>query len=158
MATRTIKLDTKEIETIVTLLESCQGQQKLAARLRNACKTIKVSSAKNKGRQFQQDVCMMISRATGLPYTPGVDGLISSRGMGQNGTDVVLLGEAERRFPFAVECKNCESLDLVGAVGQAKANARDGKQWVVFHRRKSLKEDVVVLDAEVFMRMTRHDD
>lgn len=44
---------------------------------------------------------------------PGlVDSDIESRGMGQSGTDVVFSNAAIQHFPFDIECKNCEVLNV----------------------------------------------
>src|SRR3954467_3259894 len=68
------------------------------------------SSAKAKGRRLQQyvrDSLRQIGKAFGL-----VDGDCESRGMGQNGCDLILSPAALKHFPFDIECKNCERLNV----------------------------------------------
>jgi len=151
MAKRTFTLDTKEIKLIV---DSIQDEHvALAKKLSSICRTIKVSSAKAKGRRLQQKVCTDISALIKIPYDSRVDGLIASRGMGQPGIDVMLLGEARTKFPFSIECKACESLDLLGAITQAKNNLAPGTDWMVVTDRKTFEEPVVVMSWEVFLKV-----
>lgn len=68
-------------------------------------------SCKAKGRRLQQQVRDAL-RELGRPYGL-VDGDIESRGMGQNGVDVILSPAAQRVFDLLVECKNTEALSVV---------------------------------------------
>lgn len=71
------------------------------------------SSAKSKGRRLQQavrDILRKIGKNNELGI---VDGDVESRGMGQNGTDVILSPKANSVFGrLAIECKNCEVLNV----------------------------------------------
>ena len=88
-------------------------------------------SAKTKGRKFQQAIAADIRAAFGLPEQDVV-----SRSMGSAGDDIVLSRHAESLFPFAVECKHVESLNLWQAFAQvAKRAART--PLVVFRRNRS---------------------
>lgn len=69
------------------------------------------AACKAKGRRLQQavrDVLRELGRPHGLE-----DGDIESRGMGQNGEDVILSPAAKRLFNLCIECKNVESLNVV---------------------------------------------
>jgi hypothetical protein len=72
---------------------------------------MKTSSAKAKGRRLQQlirNALRTIGKPLGLE-----DGDIESRGMGQNGTDVILSPKANSTFGrLAIECKNVETLNV----------------------------------------------
>lgn len=85
---------------------------------------IKRSSAKAKGRSLQQWACKKISELLDIPW--GKDELIASREMGQPGTDVKLVGEAQERFPFSVECKWQESWSVLAWIKQAQENQKAG--------------------------------
>jgi hypothetical protein len=85
-----------------------------------AKKRIKTSSAKAKGRNLQKWTCQKISELLGIPW--GKDELIASREMGQSGTDVRLVEEAQERFPFSVECKYQETWSVPSWIKQAKKN------------------------------------
>ena len=118
---------------------------------------IKTSSAKAKGRKLQQWVCKRISERFGFPYDQQDDQcMIHSREMGQQGTDVVLRGEALMRFPFAIECKNQESMSLVDSVNQARDNLKPPyKYWMLVHKRKRFKKPIVIMDFDDFLELYR---
>lgn len=116
-------------------------------------------SARNKGvgRKFQQEVAQMISNLIGLPW--GKDEMIASREASQSGSDIRLVGEAARLFPFSVECKDRQSWNIPVFISQAKANAQKEKRdWLLFLKRTNRKaekrvEPVVVLSADLFFAM-----
>jgi len=113
---------------------------------------IKPSSAKAKGRSLQQWVCQRISDLLGIPW--GKDELISSREMGQSGTDVRLIGEAQERFPFSVECKNQETWAIPQWIRQAQANQKEGTHWLLIAKRNRTKP-VVIMDAKAFFNLLK---
>ena len=86
-------------------------------------KRIKISSAKAKGRELQKWVACEISKITHIKC--GKDELIESREMGQSGVDIKLIGEVQQLFPFSVESKRCEKINLSKAIEQAKANQKE---------------------------------
>jgi len=108
--------------------------------------TIKISSAKAKGRRLQQWVAERISAMTGIPWGP--DEEIRSREMGQSGVDVVLTGRARKLFPFFIECKAQETWSVPAWIRQAKANA-DSPMWLLVCKRNR-EDPVVMLDAGIF--------
>ncbi len=108
---------------------------------------ITVSSGKAKGRRLQDWTCEQISKITGIKW--GKDELIAPREMGQTGTDVRLIGIAKEKFPFAVECKNCEGWSIPGWIDQAKANKQDFSTWLLICKRNR-HDEVVVMDADFF--------
>lgn len=115
-------------------------------------KKIKSRSAKNKGRELQNYVAQKISELLEIPY--GQDELIESRGMGQNGTDVRLSGEARKLFPFSIECKCGCSFSFPAAIKQAKDNQLPNTDWLVVTRRDREKA-VVSVDAETFFKIMK---
>jgi len=114
--------------------------------------TISSHAAKAKARGLQQWVMHQISDLTGIPC--GKDEMIASREMGQSGTDVRLIGEAKRMFPFSVECKRQENWSIPAWIKQAKSNQEPGTEWLLFCRRNN-EEAVVVMDAEAFFHLLR---
>jgi hypothetical protein len=118
-------------------------------------KKIMVSSAKGKGMSFQRRVCEMISELIDIPYTKDDTSLISPRTSGCNGTDIILRGKAHKKFPFACECKASESLSLVSAISQARANITDEQGYIIFHKKKALLEPIVIMDWGTFERVWR---
>lgn len=105
------------------------------------------SSAKAKGRRLQQWTCQKISDFLGIPW--GKDELIASREMGQSGTDIRLLGEAQKRFPYSIECKYQETWSVLAWIEQAKQNQKEGTEWLLVLKKNRINP-VVVVDAEHF--------
>ena len=104
---------------------------------------MKPQSAKNKGRRFQQAVATQIRAHFDLPEPDAV-----STSMGKAGIDIQLSTAAREAFPYAVECKNSEKLNLWQALDQAKTNANKEqlKPLVCFTRNRD--------EAYVAMRMS----
>ena len=114
---------------------------------------IKVSSAKAKGREFQQWVCRQISAITGYEFgKAGKDYPIESRPMGQRGVDVRMEERVLNKFPFSVECKRQENWSVPAWIEQARKNQLPNTDWLLFMRR-SRTPAVVVMDALAFFRL-----
>ncbi len=108
---------------------------------------MKTSSAKAKGRRGQDWVAEKIGKLLNLKV--GHDEMVSPREMGQNGTDIRLVGEALTRFPYSVEVKNQEKWNLVQWIKQAKKNVVKDTNWLLFFK-KNRHEMIVAMDAEHF--------
>lgn len=115
-------------------------------------KRIQTSSAKGKGRDFQYWTCQQISDLLNIPWGP--DELIASREASQCGTDVRLVGEAKKRFPFSVECKNQQTWDVPGWIRQAKSNQAEGTDWLLLIKKNHF-DPIVVIDAKAFFELLR---
>jgi hypothetical protein len=111
---------------------------------------IKTASAKAKGRMLQQWVCEQISNVLNIPW--GKDELIASREGGQAGTDIRLIGDAKKRFPFSIECKSQESWSVHGFIEQAQSNQEEGTDWLLVMKRRR-EPPVVVMDAKRFFEL-----
>ena len=111
---------------------------------------MKTSSCKAKGRKLQQYVAEQISNILDIPW--GKDELIRSREMAQSGVDVVLLGRAKEKFPWSIECKNTEKLNLWDAIRQARDNQQDGTDWLLVVK-KNHEGPVVCIDSMVFFKL-----
>lgn len=100
-------------------------------------------SAKAKGRRLQQETAQAVREYLDLSELD-----VRSNIMGNTGADLMLSSEAQKRFPFSVECKNTEKLNIWQAIEQAAANAAPGTQpLVVFSRNRSDTYAVVRLPA-----------
>lgn len=95
---------------------------------------MKSASCKGKGRRFQQEVRDDLIREFRL--NP-VD--LQSTAMGQSGCDIYLSQAARDTFPFAVECKNVELLNIWTAMKQCEANAEKVglRPLLVFRRNRT---------------------
>jgi hypothetical protein len=107
---------------------------------------MKPSSAKAKGRNLQKWVRERLIEQ--LEIHPED---IESRSMGAGGEDLIMARAARSKFPFSIECKNVEKLNVWEAYEQAKANSGDYEALVVM--KKNLKRPLVVLDAEFFINL-----
>jgi|TARA_Y100000310_G_scaffold61939_1_gene57186 hypothetical protein len=106
-------------------------------------------SAKAKGRRLQQWVRdKLIEHRNVHPED------IESRSMGAGGEDLIMARDARQKFPFSVECKNQEKLNVWDAYDQACANSGDYEPILIM--KKNGKKPLVVLDAENFIRSQRH--
>lgn len=102
---------------------------------------MKTSSAKAKGRRLQQEVADALC-ATMRLHKDDVKCAI----MGESGRDVHLSPRAQIVFPYSVECKNTERLNVWAALEQAKKNAGTLTPLLIFRRNRSVAYAVVPLD------------
>lgn len=101
---------------------------------------MKTSSAKAKGRRLQQKVVAALREFYAWPESD-----VRSIPMGAQGADVWLSSTARLDFPFAIECKNVEKINIWASWTQANANAKkeDLAPMLVFSRNN--EETLVVL-------------
>jgi len=112
---------------------------------------MKTQSAKAKGRKLQQWVRDQIIEQ--LEVHPED---IESRSMGAGGEDLIMARAARQRFPFSVECKNVEKLNVWEAYEQAKSNSNDYEPIVIM--KKNQKKPLVVVDADFFISLFKRGD
>ena len=76
---------------------------------------MKPRSAKNKGKRLQNKIRdLILEKFDSLEKDD-----VRSITMGDSGEDILLSPAARRLFPFSVECKNQEKLNIWGALEQA---------------------------------------
>ena len=109
---------------------------------------MKTQSAKAKGRNLQKWVVNKLIETFDIHPED-----IKSCSMGAGGEDVVMARAAREKFPFSVECKNVEKLNVWDAYEQAKANSGGYEPRVVM--KKNHKKPLVVLDAEHFIEIIK---
>ena len=110
---------------------------------------MKTSSAKAKGRRAQQEVMRLH-----LKYAPELTpDDIKSLPMGAQGEDNWFSAAAREIYPYSVEVKNVERLDIWGALEQADEHHSEYPGVVFFKRNRS--KLYVALDAEVFIQFLR---
>lgn len=93
---------------------------------------MKTPSAKAKARRLQNYVAMMVNKNLDVK-TDDIRPAI----MGENGMDIKLSAKGKKQFPFAVECKNQEKLNIWEALNQAEDNAEGLVPLVVFKRNRT---------------------
>ena len=70
--------------------------------------------------------------------------------MGASGEDLIMARDARQKFPFSIECKNQEKLNVYDAYSQACANSGDHEP--ILFMKKNRKKPLVVVDAEYFIK------
>lgn len=107
-----------------------------------------VASRKAKGRALQNKVRDIILEK----YQNLEEDDVRSAPMGVNGTDIQLSPKAKKMFPYSVECKNTEKLNIYKAWEQATSNVdKNTKPLLVI--KKNRKKPLVVLDLEDFINL-----
>ena len=107
---------------------------------------MKTQSAKAKGRRLQQWIRdQLIEKLEVHPED------IESRSMGAGGEDLIMARAAREKFPYSVECKNQEKMNVWESYSQATDNSGDYEPIVVIKRNNH--KPLVVVDAEYFVRL-----
>ena len=73
-----------------------------------------------------------------------------------NGEDVLLSPAARKLFPFSVECKNQEKLNIWSSLQQAEDNAGEHIPLVVFKRNRS--KTYVAFELDKLMEVLNEKD
>ena len=94
---------------------------------------MKPRSAKNKGKRLQNKVRDLILEK----FNTLEEDDVRSITMGDSGEDILLSPAARRLFPFSVECKNQEKLNIWGALEQAEENSGNHTPLVIFIRNRT---------------------
>ena len=94
---------------------------------------MKPRSAKNKGKRLQNKIRDLILEKFDILEPDDVRSIT----MGDSGEDILLSPAARRLFPFSVECKNQEKLNIWGALEQAEDNSGNHTPLVIFKRNRS---------------------
>ena len=110
---------------------------------------MKTSSAKAKGRRLQQKFMQLLIEKLDIDPED-----IESRSMGAGGEDLIMSKAARNKFPYSIECKNQEKLNIWSAWDQANGNKGLYEPLVVI--KKNGIRPLVVLDAENFLDMIRN--
>jgi hypothetical protein len=113
---------------------------------------MKPQSAKAKGRKLQQTVRDLILET----WDELEEDDVRSTSMGAAGMDVQLSPAAQKKFPYAVEAKNVEKLNVYNAYEQATANC--GKLEPLLVMKKNHKKPLVVMDLDAFMELVKRAD
>lgn len=112
---------------------------------------MKTSSAKAKGRRCAQEVKELLHKACSA-LSPG-DIVVTPSGV--TGPDLHLSPAAKQVYPWAIECKNVESLNVWKALDQAVSHQQGGEEVPLLFFRRNRSKLYVALEAEHFMRLVR---
>ena len=111
---------------------------------------MKTQSAKAKGRRFQQWVRDKLVESLGIHPED-----IESRSMGAGGEDLIMARAAREKFPYSIECKNQEKLNIWESYKQASNNCGKYEPIVVIKRNNH--KPLVIIDAESFVKLHNED-
>jgi hypothetical protein len=109
---------------------------------------MKTSSCKAKGRRLQTWFVSLLHEQLGLPD-------IESRPMGSQGEDIIMGNLSRDAFPYSVECKNQEAINIWKAYDQAEYNSGEHEPLVVLKRNRS--KPLVLVDAEHFVALHKNE-
>ena len=107
---------------------------------------ISTSARKAKGRRLQNKVRELLIEKFDLHPDD-----IKTAVMGESGEDIRLAHSARKKFPFSVECKNQEKLNIWSSLEQAEDNANDYTPLLIFKRNRS--KTYVTLSLEDFLEL-----
>ena len=109
---------------------------------------MKTQSRKAKGRRLQQQFMQLLIEKLDIDPED-----IESRSMGAHGEDLIMSKAARNKFPYSIECKNQERMNIWSAWDQANNNKGIYEPLVVI--KKNGVKPLVVLDAENFLDMIK---
>ena len=107
---------------------------------------MKTSSAKAKGRKLQQWFASIMVKTLNLHEED-----LESRPMGSQGEDIIIGRESREKFPYSIECKNQEAVNVWKAYEQCETNCKGYEPLVVIKRNRS--KPLVLVDAEHFVAL-----
>ena len=103
---------------------------------------MKPRSAKNKGKRLQNQVRDLILEK----FQQLEEDDVRSTTMGDSGEDVLLSPFARRLFPFSIECKNQEKLNIWSSLEQAENNSGKHTPLLIFKRNRTKTYAVLELN------------
>ena len=112
---------------------------------------MKPQSAKAKGRRLQQDVRTRLIET--LDVHPED---IESRSMGAGGEDLIMARAAREKFPYSIECKNQEKINVWNAYTQCDMNAKNYEPLVII--KKNNFKSLAVVDLDYFIKLHKENE
>ena len=107
---------------------------------------VKPQSAKAKGRRLQQWFRdLLINKLDIHPDD------VESRSMGAGGEDLIMARAARKKFPYSIECKNQEKINIWKSYFQAQENSKEYEPIVVIKRNNH--KPLLLVDAEHFINL-----
>ena len=108
------------------------------------------SSKKAKGRRLQKWFRELLIEKLSIQEED-----IESSSMGAGGEDLIMARSARERFPYSIECKNQEKVNLWEAYKQACDNS--GKYEPIVVLKRNNHKPLVIIDAESFVKLHNED-
>ena len=113
---------------------------------------MKPRSAKNKGKRLQNKVRDLILEKFNQLEPDDVRSIT----MGDSGEDILLSPAARRLFPFSVECKNEEKLNIWSSLEQAETNSGKHVPLLIFKRNRT--KTYAVLEFDKLLELLNEQD
>ena len=113
---------------------------------------MKPRSAKNKGKRLQNKVRDIILEKFDKLEPDDVRSIT----MGDSGEDILLSPAARRLFPFSVECKNQEKLNIWSSLEQAETNSGNHVPLLIFKRNRT--KTYAVLEFDKLLELLNEQD
>ena len=113
---------------------------------------MKPRSAKNKGKRLQNKVRDLILEKFNQLEPDDVRSIT----MGDIGEDILLSPAARRLFPFSVECKNQEKLNIWSSLEQAETNSGKHVPLLIFKRNRT--KTYAVLEFDKLLELLNEQD
>lgn len=110
-----------------------------------AKKGIKPASCRAKGKKNEKEIATRLAEIFGLD----LEDFYSCRS-GQKECDIQLSKAAKERFPFHVEAKHVNALNIWSAINQAETEAKPGFTPIVIFKRDRSKR-YVTIELEQFL-------
>jgi len=111
---------------------------------------MRTSSAKAKGRRLQKWFAEKLVEHLNIDSED-----LESRPMGSSGEDIIMGKLTRQKFPYSIECKNQEAVNVWKAYEQAESNCKGYEPLVVIKRNQH--KPLVVIDAEYFVKLHERD-
>ena len=105
--------------------------------------------SESKGRKLQQWFANLLVETLGVDEED-----IESRPMGSQGEDIIMGKQTRQVFPYSVECKNQEAVNVWKAYEQATENCKGYEPLVVIKRNRT--KPLVLVDAEYFVELHKN--
>lgn len=103
---------------------------------------MKPASCKAKGRNLQNWICERVREVFSLSQND-----VKPAIMGESGIDIKLSDKARKEFPYAIEAKNVERLNVYQAWHQAITNAADEELIPMLIIKKNRETPLMIIDA-----------
>jgi hypothetical protein len=113
---------------------------------------MKPRSAKNKGKRLQNNVRDLILEKFNQLEPDDVRSVT----MGDSGEDILLSPAARRLFPFSVECKNQEKLNIWSSLEQTETNSGKHVPLLIFKRNRT--KTYAVLEFDKLLELLNEQD
>lgn len=108
---------------------------------------MRTSSAKAKGRKWQQRIARSLAEVFGWE-----EGDAESRSTGSPGVDIMLAAKARKDFPFSIEAKNTKAFSSWAGLEQAQANAIKNTIGALVWKRARKDQGMICFDFDEFIR------